>query len=388
MRKRVLFFYLTLGSGHHAAAKAIIEALGQLDPSVETKALDAFSYSNPTLAKWVLRTYLGIIRTAPEVWDYLYDNQQVMKRIARVRDRFNNRTSERLRKLIESYKPDCVVCTQAFSCNVVAHYKEKYAVNLPLVGVLTDFVAHRYWGNPQTDLYIAPTRDTAISLLAQGVPRERIRDYGIPIKPAFAKEFDKTKLIRALGLVPAVPKVVVMGGSRGLGPMKQIVNKLDRIPKPFELIVICSLNRKLFKQLKQRVSRLRHPMKVYGFVNNMPEWLTVADILVTKPGGLTTAEALVKRTPMVICNPIPGQEEKNTQFLLANGVAVRADQPRELARVVHGLLEDPEQLERMRRSASGLSKPDAATDTAREILNLIRSTAGTDGRILDFRRTS
>jgi processive 1,2-diacylglycerol beta-glucosyltransferase len=371
MRKRVLFFYLTMGSGHHAAAKAIMDALAQLDPSVETKALDAFSYSSPTLAKWVLKTYLGVIRTAPEVWDFLYDNEKVMKRISKVRDRFNDRTSERLRKLIESYNPDCIVCTQAFSCTVVANYKQKYGVQLPLVGILTDFVAHRYWGNPQTNLYIAPTRETAIALLAQGVPRERIRDYGIPIKPAFAKEFDKAKLVRSLGLVPAVPKIVVMGGSRGLGPMKQVVSRLDRIPKAFELIVICSLNRKLFKQLKQRAPRLRHPMKVYGFVNNMPEWMTVADILVTKPGGLTTAEALVKQTPMVICNPIPGQEEKNTQFLLANGVAVRADQPRELARVVQGLLENPDQLERMRRSGAELSKPNSAMDTAREILHLI-----------------
>ncbi len=372
MRKRILFFYLTRGSGHHAAAKAIVDALGTLDPSVETMSLDAFGYSNPVLAKVVLKTYLGVIRTAPEVWDFLYDNERVMKRIAKVRDRFNRATSEKLRKLIESYRPDCIVCTQAFSCTVVANYKEKHHSKVPLVGILTDFVAHRYWGNPQTNLYVAPTRDTAIALLAQGVNRERIRDYGIPIKPEFAKEIDKSKLTRSLGLVPAVPKIVVMGGSRGLGPMKQVVGRLDRIPKPFELIVICSLNRKLFKQLKERAPRLRHPMKVYGFVNNMTEWMTVADILVTKPGGLTTAEALVKQAPMVICNPIPGQEEKNTQFLLANGVAVRADQPRELARVVQGLLESPDPLERMRRNSAALSKPNAAMDSAREILNLIR----------------
>jgi processive 1,2-diacylglycerol beta-glucosyltransferase len=371
MTKRVLLFYLTRGSGHHAAAKAVVEAMKQVEPEVQTLSLDAFSYSNPVLSKVVLKTYLGVIRTTPELWDYLYDNPGVQQKLAKIRERFNRATSEKLQKIITDFRPDLIVCTQAFSCNVVANYKKDSGARVPLIGVLTDFVAHRYWGNEHTDRYIAPTEETAITLMAQGVPRERIRAFGIPISPAFAVEHDKSALVRKLGLSPGVPRLLIMGGSRALGPMKSIVNKLDKIPKPFEMIVITSFNRALHEKLEEKREKLRHPMHVLGFVNNMSEWMTVADLLITKPGGLTTSEALVKCLPMVICNPIPGQEIKNTKFLLANRVAVRADEPKEVAAEVKALLENPAQLAKMRQRAAELRRPNAALDTARDALRLI-----------------
>lgn len=371
MGKRVLFLYLTKHSGHYAAAVAVEQALQRLDPHIETRMLDSFSHANPVLSKVTLKAYLAALKVAPEIWEFMYDNPEFKERTTRIRELLNRGNSRKLAKVLEEFRPDAVVCTQAFACGVLASWKLANQRETPaLVGVLTDFVAHRYWAHEKVDLYVAPNEDTKETLVAQGVRAERVKVAGIPIARQFLGAADKEAVSRSLGLTPGLPKILVMGGSLGLGPVKSVIRKLDKLPQPFDIIAITGKNEQLKERLQRKGHKLRHPTTILGFTNNVHELMEVAEFAVTKPGGMTTAEALVKQLPMIIINPIPGQEQKNTEFLLAHRVAVQAEDANDVALYVDEFLRNPEQVQQMRVAARTLGRPDAATLAAQEILRV------------------
>jgi processive 1,2-diacylglycerol beta-glucosyltransferase len=194
---------------------------------------------------------------------------------------------------------------------------------------------------------------------------------GIPVCTDFLAPVNRVAVVRALGLRPGLPKILVMGGSLGLGPMKSVIRKLDRLPQPFDLIAVTGQNQELQTRLQRKGDRLRHRTAILGFAGNVNELMEVADLAVTKPGGMTTAEALIKCLPMIIINPIPGQEQKNAQFLLANGVAVQARQAKDVAQYVDDFLRTPQRLHHMRDAARNLGRPNAALDAARELVRLM-----------------
>ena len=372
MSKRVLFLYLTDQSGHYSAAKAVEQALRRWDGGIESMLLDSFSHANPVLSKMTFHAYLAMLKTAPEIWEFMYDNPDFKHRTAKIRELLHRGNSKKLQQVLADFAPDAIVCTQAFSCGVVASWKRATGNRkMALVGVLTDFVAHRYWADDEVDLYIAPNDETKETLLVQGVPAHRIRVTGIPIAPSFAQPGNKDTALKNLKLKPDVPKIVVMGGSLGLGPIKSVIRKLDALPQPFDIIVVTGKNKRLRNDLLERRRPRRHTMKALGFVENMHELMEVAEVLITKPGGITTAEALSRHVPMIIINPIPGQEEKNAQFLLAHDAAVQAVKAGDVARYVDEFLHDPEKLRRLRRGGRALARPQAALDAAHAILEVL-----------------
>jgi len=371
MTKRILFLYLTKHSGHYAAAVAIEQAALRLDGHIETMLLDSFSHTNPVLSKVTLKAYLAALRAAPEIWEWMYDNPEFKERTARIRDLLNRGNSKKLQYLLAEFQPDIVVCTQAFACGVLASWKQRMGTDRPgLVGVLTDFVAHRYWAHEKVNLYVAPNDETMQSLLSQGVPAERVRVHGIPVGDRFTETTDKVAVYKSLGLKSGMPMILVMGGSLGLGPMKSVIRKLDKLPQPFNIVAVTGKNEELKERLERRGQKLRHPTKVFGFVENVHELMDIAELVVTKPGGITTAECLVKRLPMIIINPIPGQEAKNTEFLLSHNVAVEAEDASDVMLFVDEFLRNPEKLRHMRDAARLLGRPRAALHAAHDILGL------------------
>ncbi|MGD0016121.1 MAG: glycosyltransferase [Verrucomicrobiia bacterium] len=377
MSKRILFLYLTEHSGHYAAAMAVEQALRRCDDGIESMMLDSFSHTNPVLSKVTLHGYLAMLKAAPEIWEFMYDNPEFKQRTAKIRELLNRGNSKKLHQVLTNFAPDAIVCTQAFSCGVIASWKRATGNHkLALVGVLTDFVAHRYWADEEVDLYIAPNSETKESLLVQGVPANRIRVTGIPIAASFAQPGNKNDTLKNLGLKADVPKIVVMGGSLGLGPIKSVIRKLDTLPQPFDIIVVTGKNKRLRNELLDRRRPRRHTTKALGFVDNMHELMELAEVLVTKPGGITTAEALSRHVPMIIINPIPGQEEKNAQFLLAHNAAVHAVKAGDVAQYVDEFLRDPERLRRLREGARALGRPHAAQETARAIIEVLAEKSG------------
>lgn len=370
MGKRIILMYISEVSGHHNATLAIEKALKILSPQTEILNINAFNYTNPISEKVVNRIYMSLIKRAPAVWHYLYDNQKVVKRIEKLKNMVHRFNSPKLKNLFDRFRPDAVVCTQAFPCGMVADYKNTYASNLPLLGVLTDYIPHSYWIYDKVDYYITPSEEISLRLSQRGVPIERIKSYGIPFNPSFNASVDRDHVLQKLKLDINLPNILIMGGGQGLGPIKTIIKSLERVKLPFQEIVITGTNKRLFKSLERKQKKHKKTMRIFTYVNNINELMEIASIIITKPGGITTAEALAKKLPMLIVKPIPGQEANNANYLAEKKAAVKIKKPKDIQHVVEGLLKDPVKLKLMSESASSISKPNASMDIARLLLSL------------------
>lgn len=368
--KKILLMYITLNSGHHTASCAIENALKCISPGTHVLNINAFAYTNPILEKIINQTYMSVIRNKPEVWEYLYDNPKVLKSVQGLRDAIHRFNSKKLKALLEDFRPDAVVCTQAFPCGMIADYKRNSSLELPLVGVLTDHAPHSYWIFPNVDCYIVPSEASKERFVKNGIDPLRVKIFGIPIDPKFNGQHDKDSLCDKLGFDRKKPTVLIMGGSQGLGPVENIVSILEAIEVDFQLAVVCGINKRLQKILQGRSRKYKKKLLVFGHVDNIDEFMEISSMVVTKPGGLTTAEALSKDLPMIIVHPIPGQELKNTEFLLNQGVALRAEDCEDIAALVRELLLSNAKLAEMRMRAAELKKPNAAMDIADLLLNM------------------
>ena len=372
-KKRVLLLYISVNSGHQKAALAIEKALNLLDPEVEILNINSFNYTNPLVEKVINRTYLGVIKNRPEVWEYLYDNPKVFRSLVKLRDLIHRFNSGKLKTLLDEFKPDVIACTQAFPCGMIADYKASFGLDVPLIGVLTDCYPHSYWFFDSVDYYIVNSEIATSKLVEHGIPREKIKIYGIPIDSKFADNVDSDAVRKKLGLDVKNPTVLIMGGGQGLGPIAELVNELSRISRPLQMIVIAGSNKRLFDWLERKRHSLKIKTVVYGFTNEIDELMSVSTLMVTKPGGLTISEALSKQLPIIILNPIPGQEAKNAEYLLSEGAAVKADNAADAALLTDMLLGHRSKLEQMRGNAQRIAKPRSSVDIARLILECTRS---------------
>ncbi len=368
--RRILFLYISVGSGHQQAADSIVLAVNQLNPQIETLSVNSFNYLNPLLEKVVNGIYMGIIRATPEVWDYLYDNPKIVGKTAEVRKFINKINSPGLIKLVEEFRPDVIVCTQAFPAGIISAYKEKTQADVSLIAVPTDYIVHSYWVSDKVNLYIVPSDDTKKILTHSVIPDEKILPYGIPINPLFRLKHDRERIFQELNLNPKLPVVLIMGGSQGLGELYKIAVHLEKIEFPFQILIVTGTNGFLRKKLERKQRHFRKITKIFGFVNKIYEFMEISSLIITKAGGLTVAESLAKGLPLMIIHPIPGQEEKNTQFLLSEGVALRAENVKHLTGLMKDLFAHPEKLEEMRRKALALGKPNAAMNIANLLINL------------------
>ena len=372
--KKVLLMYITSHSGHYRASLAIERALKTLSPGITTMNINGFAYTNPFFEKLINRTYMSVIRNKPEVWEYLYDNPKVLKSVQGMRNAIHRSNSKKLKVLIQDeFKPDAVVCTQAFPCGMVADYKKYLGLGLPLFGVLTDHAPHSYWIFDNVDYYIVPSELSRNHFIKNGIEDARIRTFGIPISPRFSNRLGKEDVRRKLGIDALKRTILIMGGSQGLGPVEKMVDSLERIPLDFQILVVCGINKRLQRILTKRGAKYKKKMLAFGLVENVDELMEASDIIVTKPGGLTTSEALAKNLPMIIIHPIPGQETKNTEFLLQQGVALRAEDESDVTALVQELFSNSVKLDEMRKKTDLIKKPNSAMDTAQLILHAINN---------------
>ncbi|MFA5389727.1 MAG: glycosyltransferase, partial [Candidatus Omnitrophota bacterium] len=278
----------------------------------------------------------------------------------------------KLKVLIEDeFKPDAVICTQAFPCGMVADYKKYLGLNLPLFGVLTDHAPHSYWIFDNVDYYIVPSDLSRDHFMKNGVSDARIKIFGIPINPRFSVAHEKDAICGKLGLDKNKKTVLIMGGSQGLGPVEKITDALEHVEADFQILAVCGINKRLLNVLAKKEKRYRKKLVVMGLVENIDELMEASDVIITKPGGLTTSEALAKNLPMIIIHPIPGQETKNTEFLLHQGVALRAEDEEDVAVMVQELFSNSVKLDEMRKKAELIKKPDSAMAIARLVLGAI-----------------
>ncbi|MCD5390786.1 hypothetical protein LR007_02855 [candidate division NPL-UPA2 bacterium] len=367
--RRVLLLYMFENSGHQLASIAIEKALKDLDPQVETLIVNSLDYINPRLDRVVSNVYLSMLRRTPRIWDYLYDNPKVVRGTNGTTRVINRLSSVRMERLIDSFSPDTIVCTQAFPCGVMATYKERRRVNIPLIGVVTDYMAHAYWLYEGVNLYAVPSEVSREDLVERGIEERRIRVTGIPIHPKFRQEQDRNELREKLNLSPCLPTILIMGGGQGFGPLRETIRCLDELDCRFQMVVVSGMNKALEKRLRKEKVRMKKPIHVFGYAGNVDELMEASDIIITKPGGMTTAEALAKGLAMVILCPLPGQEERNGHFLTGRGIAQRADDAVEAAQIVSDLLRDSAKLAWLRSKARDWARPDASFEIVRLALN-------------------
>jgi processive 1,2-diacylglycerol beta-glucosyltransferase len=367
--KRIMLMYISEVSGHRSAAEAIGKALKAKCPSAEILGINAFKYTNPITEKIINRIYMGVIKRAPGIWEYLYDNPQVIKKLEKIKTQVHRFNAPKLKRLFGHFKPDAVVCTQAFPCGMVADYKQAHHSGFTLVAVLTDYVPHSYWIYDTVDYYIAPSEEISRRMANKGVAEWKIKPFGIPFDQKFNQPNDKKDICRRLRLNPDLPILLIMGGGQGLGPINSIIDSLEETNLPLQEIIVTGTNRKLYSALREKAGGLRKKNVVFGFSRNVHKLMDAADIIITKPGGVTCAEALTKGLPMIIVHPIPGQEANNAGYLMQQGAAIRLDDPEETGETVEKLFFDPAALSRMRQCASRIAKPNASSDIAQLLLS-------------------
>lgn len=360
--------YISEISGHHSATIAIEKALRIQAPSTEILNINAFRYTNPISEKIINRLYMAVIKRTPQLWDYLYDNPEIVKKLDKIKQTIHKVNSQKFKNLFDSFKPDVVCCTQAFPCGMVADYKKIYQSSLPLVAVLTDFIPHAYWIYDTVSSYIVPSQEVGERLIQRGVQADKIKPLGIPCDPKFTSPVDRHRVFTKLDFTEADPVVLVMGGGQGLGPIKTIVRSLAKTRQRIQLVVIAGNNKKLYRALKRKEKKFPCPLRVFGYVNTIHEYMDISTLIVTKPGGITTAESLAKNLPIVIIKPIPGQEANNTLYLVHHGAAIKVDKLSLIHEAIDDILSVTDKVARMRNAAQLISKPNASSDIAQLLL--------------------
>jgi processive 1,2-diacylglycerol beta-glucosyltransferase len=364
MLGRVLVLSASAGAGHLRAADAIEKALKVRGLATEVQHLDVLKYTNNVFRHLYSKAYLDFVNKAPEVLGWLYDHLDVPHRNEKLRLAFDRLNTGPFVKFLNHYRPDVAICTHFLPSEIISWLKRLDEVRIMNAVVVTDLDVHAMWLCNRAEHYFVALEETRAHLVAIGVPEDRVTVSGIPIDPAFAEPKEPLAMRRKHGLAEGAFTILVSAGGFGVGPVEHIIQALSRLAHPAQVVVVCGRN----DELKTRLARIvrktttasRVSFKLLGFTTEMDELMAAADLFVGKPGGLTTSEALARGLPMVVINPIPGQEERNSDHLLEEGIALRCNNLPALAYKIDRLIDEPGKLVLMRGNALALGKPRAA----------------------------
>lgn len=366
-----LVLSVTAGEGHNSTAKAI---KAELELTGNTcSVVDTFDYVSPELAKIISEGYLLVTEKAKYAYKVGYSLAEKRRPNDRSLSIFKYAMSDDLAKFINAEHFDVIVFTHPFAGILLDVMKTKHKISNRTVGILTDFTFHPYWEDcTHNDYVITPDKLLNPQGIRKGFKKEQILPLGIPIKPSFSEKLSKEEAREKLGLNKELATFLLMGGSMGYGNIAENVKKIDMldIDRDFQLICVCGNNADAKAEVDKIAAESRHKILVTGFVNYISTIMDASDCIITKPGGLTTSESLVKGLPMIIINPIPGQEERNTQFLTNTGCAMSATKTCPLDECIYQLLMSETRIETMTRSISEIAKPNSTRDMCEFIINL------------------
>lgn len=368
---RILIATVTAGAGHVQAAAALEEAWRGLRPRDALQRLDVLSYTPRLYRKVYVDGYVKIVEHAPELYAHVFkktDNPTLVKKLTRFRRTLAHLTTNKFVTQLRKFKPDAVLCTHYLPLEILAHLRARKSKALaPMtVSIITDFEAHALWMEAGVDLYCVAAEETKARLVARGAPAENVAVTGIPISAKFSAEVDVPEIRKRMGLRDDLPILLVLSGGFGLGPVAEILAEIDKLPLTVQVLVVCGRNEEL--RAKLALQERRQPTRILGFVSNMHELMAIGDLVISKPGGLTTSEALAVGKPLFVLNPIPGQEAANSDFLLEHGAAAKANRVEDLPYRLEKLL-GSSKLSEMAVAARGLARPDAAMEICRAVVH-------------------
>lgn len=356
------------------AAQAVELALRELAPDAEVRNVDILTLTNAPFRKLYGSAYLDLVNKAPHVLGYLYDLLDRPRRADSKRDRFRLAIEKlnltKVTALLKDGRWDAVVNTHFLPAEILAGLRRAGRSAVPQVTATTDFETHRLWVNEPCDLYTTATAAGAEYLHHWGVPRDRVRVTGIPIHPVFAKPKPRAACLAAHGLAGDRPVVLQLAGGFGVGPIGKLFQAVLAVETPLDVVVVAGKNAKAKEQLAGVPVPARHRATVLGFTDKIDELMQVADVVLSKPGGLTTSEVLARGAAMAIVNPIPGQESRNSDYLLERGAAIKINNAGTLAFKLSELLADPKRLAAIKANARKIARPRAAYEVAQLAIDL------------------
>ncbi len=357
------------------AAAALEEAWRGLRPRDTVERLDVLDFTSKLYRKFYVESYVKMVEHAPELWAHVFkrtDNPALVRKLTRFRRALGQLTTSKFAKHFLTFKPDVILCTHYMPLEIVGRVMadEQSQDRHFMVSTVTDFEAHALWMEAAVDLYCVAAEETKARLVARGARPEQVAVTGIPVAAKFSARLNPAALRKQFGLRDDLQTLLVLSGGFGMGPVASIYSELQKLSFPVQILVVCGRNQELRTELAA-IDR-RQPTHLFGFVQNMQELMAVSDLVITKPGGLTTSEALAMGKPIFVLNPIPGQEAANSDFLLENGAAAKANCVEDLPFRLEKLLRSP-RLAEMAAAAKRLGRPTAAKDICREVLNGLKS---------------
>jgi len=367
--RRLLLLSVSAGAGHGRAADALC-ATAQADFGVQTLHLDVMDYVPGAFRKLYTDFYLRLVEKFPALWAQLYritDETPPDAMPARLRRAIERLNARSLRSAIADFAPDAIICTHFLPAELLAREQALVRLTCPVHVQVTDFDLHALWVVPRLAGYFAASDEVAARMRARGLPPERVHVSGIPIMPAFAQVQDRQTCAAAAGLDASRPIVLLMGGGGGVGALDEAAGGLLRLDLDFQLVALAGRNEAMLARLQRLAAQ--HPQRLFpqGFTRTIERLMGCADLAIGKPGGLTTSECLALGLPLIVFAPIPGQEERNCDYLLEQGAGLKAVDAVALEYRVRALLAEPQRLARMRENARRLGRPHAAHQVLRQV---------------------
>ena len=369
--KKVAVLSVSAGAGHVRAAEALVAAAAIHHPGVEVVHIDVMELVPRLFRKVYAESYVDVVNRHPALWGYLYhtaDRARPDSTLTRVRCGIEGLNTRGLVKKLEQLAPDVVICTHFLPAQILSRLIAKGRFTKPVWVVVTDFDIHALWVHPHLTGYCAAAEEIAWRMRERGLADTRIEVTGIPIMPAFGEARSRKACAAEAGINPARPTLLVMSGGLGVGAIDQLCERILGIPGDHQVIALAGRNVALLDRLKEIATA--HPGRLFpqGFTRTIERLMACADLALTKPGGLTTSECLAVGLPMLVVSPIPGQEERNADYLLEAGAALKAHDLAGVEYRLRGLLADRGRLMAMRNRALAIATPGAARSVLRHAL--------------------
>jgi processive 1,2-diacylglycerol beta-glucosyltransferase len=371
--RKLVVLSVSAGAGHVRAAEALVATAKLQHPGVEAVHIDVMELVPRLFRKVYAEKYVDVVNRHPALWGYLYhtaDKQRDDSLATRVRKVIEKLNTRGLVKKLEDLQPDAVICTHFLPAQVLSRLIRKKKWHIPVWTVVTDFDVHALWVHPHLTGYCAAAEEIAYRMRERGLADTRIEVTGIPIMPVFSEQRSRAVCAREAGIDPAKTTLLVMSGGLGVGAIDQLCERILAIPGDHQVIALAGKNAALLDKLKSIAAK--HPGRLFpqGFTRTIERLMTCADLALTKPGGLTTSECLAVGLPMLVVSPIPGQEERNAEYLLEAGAAQKAHDLAGVDYRLRRLLAEPQRLAAMRERALAAATPQAGASVLRHVLGL------------------
>ncbi len=348
------------GTGHIKAAEALELSFAADNRVAEVVNNDALQYTNKLFRDFYSGFYTSLVRSAPNFLGWWYKTSDEPWHTDRMRHMIDRLNTKPLVRFIRDFAPDITVCTHYMPAGIISHLIATQQLQARLSIVVTDYDFHAMWLSRAFHRYFVAIDETKAHLEMLGIPSQRITVSGIPIAPVFLQAVNREEQRLSLGLNPEKPVLLLSAGALGVGPTEYMVERLFNLNSDAQTVVVCGRNDELRQRIEQLVGNRSSRFKVLGYSDEMHKLMKAADIFIGKPGGITTSEAIACGLPMCVVSPIPGQEERNSDHLLEEGIAVKCNDLTTLPFKLERLLEDPERLLRMKFNALRFAKANAS----------------------------